>query len=46
MKEQYFEAEMDIVVFTPQDVINTSSMWTPPSLPAGELEGPAADAFL
>ncbi len=52
MKELYFEAEMDIVEFCVDDVINTSMNWT--AYPAfsttgglgGENEGPAGDAFL
>ena len=44
MNEQYFEAEMDIVEFTCQDVINTSI--NAPEPPRGDTEGPAGDAFL
>ena len=48
MKEQYFEAEMEIADFCVDDVITTSSAYIPPSTDGrgNENEGPAGDAFL
>ena len=48
MKERYENAEMDVVKFTVEDVINTSDSLTTSSHfnPNCENEGPAGDTFL
>ena len=48
MKELYENAEMDVVEFAVEDVINTSDTMTYPSHfnPNCENEGPAGDSFL
>ena len=45
MKEQYLAAEMELVLFSVQDVIETSTT-VPMTRPPDPEEGPAADSFL
>ena len=49
MKERYENAEMDVVIFSAEDVINTSDAYTTIDHhfnPNCENDGPAGDAFL
>ena len=44
MKELYQNADMEIVEFNAEDIINTSDMFIFPTL--CDKDGPASDAFL